>query len=105
MSSNMNYIDPSVLNSMSADAYYNYLMGQRVGGGTPLPSTSAYWDRPIQERLQSLQGGDVVPDVGGSIRGSGNNLLKNIRANMAEIGTGITYVGGHPFEVDRKSVV
>lgn len=98
MSSNMNYIDPSALNSMSADAYYNYLMGQRVGGGTPLPSPSAYWDRPIQERLQSLQGGDVAPDVGGSIRGSGNNFFKNAQANMAEIGTGIANIGLHPVE-------
>lgn len=95
----MNYIDPSASNNMSADEYYNYLMGQRVGGGTPLPSPSAYWDKPIQERLQDLQGGDVAPDVGGSIRGSGNNLLKNALANMAEIGTGITYLGSHPFDV------
>ena len=98
MSSNMNYIDPSVLNSMSADAYYNYLMRQRVGGGTPLPSPSAYWNRPIQERLQSLQGRNVAPDVGTSIRGSGNNLFKNIQANMAEIGTGIANIGLHPVE-------
>ena len=102
MSTNNLYLDPSIMNSLSADDYYSYLMSQVGQGGTPLPTPTppqtnpnSYWNLPIEQRLNIAGVTNQAPDVEQNIRGNGNNLLKNARANMAEIGTGLTYVGQH----------
>lgn len=103
MSSN-DYIN--LANTMRPEDYVQYLMSQQNSsrlGATPLPASqpiaNAYWDLPINQRLQAMQPVQQAPDLGQSIRGDGSNILKNALANAAEIGTGLTYVGTHVPEV------
>lgn len=104
MSSN-DYIN--LANTMRPEDYVQYLMSQRgsVGGidgitSAPVaPPSNAYWDLPINQRLQAMQPVQQAPDLGQSIRGDGSNILKNAVANAAEIATGLTYVGNHIPEV------
>ena len=103
MSSN-DYIN--LANTMRPEDYVQYLMSQQNSsrlGATPLPASqpvaNAYWDLPINQRLQAMQPVQQAPDLGQSIRGDGSNILKNAVANAAEIGTGLTYVGTHIPEV------
>lgn len=103
MSSN-DYIN--LANTMRPEDYVQYLMSQQNSsrlGATPLPASqpiaNAYWDLPINQRLQAIQPVQQAPDLGQSIRGDGSNILKNALANAAEIGTGLTYVGTHVPEV------
>lgn len=97
------------MQTMSPDAYYQYMLNNipSVGGmgavGTPLPTTPQLTDEEINARLQMLQGSQPTPDVGQSMRGDGNNILKNALANAAEIGTGLAYVGTHLPEVGRMT--
>ncbi len=106
----MNYNnDIEIKNSMTPQEYYNYLMsslpnvGSSTSQGVP-PSgastpTSGFWALSPEERQNILYGaGQQAPDLGTSIRGSGNNILKNAQANMAEIGTGLTNIMAHPAE-------
>lgn len=106
----MNYNnDIEIKNSMTPQEYYNYLMssfpdvGSSTSQGVP-PSgastpTSGFWALSPEERQNILYGaGQQAPDLGASIRGSGNNILKNAQANMAEIGTGLTNIMAHPAE-------
>lgn len=97
MSSNVNLNDYiNMMNSMSADDFANYMLNS-VGasgspsGSTPLPSTpvqGSYWALSPEERQQILSGGpQQVSDIATNIRGDGNNILKNLRANAAEYGT------------------
>ncbi len=106
----MNYNnDIEIKNSMTPQEYYNYLMsnlsdvGSNMSQGVP-PSgastpTSGFWALSPEERQNILYGtGQQAPDLGASIRGTGNNILKNAQANMAEIGTGLTNIMAHPAE-------
>ena len=106
----MNYNnDIEIKNSMTPQEYYNYLMNslQDVGSnafrgmvpsGVSTPTTS-FWALSPEERQNILYGADQqTPDLGASIRGDGNNALKNAQANMAEIGTALTNVMAHPAE-------
>lgn len=99
----MNYNnDIEIKNSMTPQEYYNYLMNNASQGvppsGTSTP-TSGFWALSPEERQNILYGASQqTPDLGASIRGSGNNILKNAQANMAEIGTGLTNVMAHPAE-------
>ena len=99
----MNYNnDIEIKNSMSPQEYYNYLMNNTSQGlpasGASTPTTS-FWALSPEERQNILYGaGQQAPDLGASIRGTGNNILKNAQANMAEIGTGLTNIMAHPAE-------
>lgn len=106
----MNYNnDIEIKNSMSPQEYYKYLMNrlQDVGDnafqgipptGASIP-TRSFWALPPEERQNILYGASQqTPDLGASIRGDGNNALKNAQANMAEIGTALTNVMAHPGE-------
>ena len=106
----MNYNnDIEIKNSMTPQEYYNYLMnrlqdvGNNASQGVP-PSgastpTTSFWALSPEERQNILYGaGQQAPDLGASIRGTGNNILKNAQANMAEIGTGLTNIMAHPAE-------
>ena len=99
----MNYNnDIEIKNSMTPQEYYNYLINNMSQGvppsGTSTP-TSGFWALSPEERQNILYGaGQQVPDLGASIRGTGNNILKNAQANMAEIGTGLTNIMAHPAE-------
>lgn len=99
----MNYNnDIEIKNSMTPQEYYNYLMNNASQGVPPSGAstpTSGFWALSPEERQNILYGaGQQAPDLGASIRGSGNNILKNAQANMAEIGTGLTNVMAHPAE-------
>ena len=99
----MNYNnDIEIKNSMTPQEYYNYLMNNTSQGvppsGASTPTTS-FWALSPEERQNILYGASQqTPDLGASIRGSGNNILKNAQANMAEIGTGLTNIMAHPAE-------
>lgn len=106
----MNYNnDIEIKNSMTPQEYYNYLInslpdvGSNMSQGVP-PSgastpTSGFWALSPEERQNILYStGQQAPDLGASIRGTGNNILKNAQANMAEIGTGLTNIMAHPAE-------
>ena len=99
----MNYNnDIEIKNSMTPQEYYNYLMNNASQGvppsGASIP-TSGFWALPPEERQNILYGtSQQAPDLGASIRGDGNNALKNAQANMAEIGTALTNVMAHPAE-------
>ena len=99
----MNYNnDIEIKNSMSPQEYYNYLMNNASQGvppsGASTPTTS-FWALSPEERQNILYGASQqTPDLGASIRGTGNNILKNAQANMAEIGTGLTNIMAHPAE-------
>lgn len=103
----INQIDINNMKAMSPDAYYQYMLGNIPSveglGAMPssygVPPSQPLTDEEINARLQSLQGNQSTPDLGQSIRGTGNNLFKNALANMAEIGTGLAYVGTHAPEV------
>ena len=99
----MNYNDAiNIKNSMTPQEYYNYLMNN-VSQGVP-PSEAAtpsnsFWALSPEQRSELLySNAQQVPDIGASIRGDGNNLLKNAQANAAEIGTGLTSIMAHPAE-------
>lgn len=99
----MNYNnDIEIKNSMTPQEYYNYLMNNASQGVPPSGAstpTSGFWALSPEERQNILYGtGQQTPDLGASIRGSGNNILKNAQANMAEIGTGLTNIMAHPAE-------
>ena len=97
----MNYNDAiNIKNSMTPQEYYNYLTSGTSQGVPPseaaTPSNS-FWALSPEQRNEVLYSNiQQAPDVGASIRGDGNNLLKNTLANMAEIGTGITNIVSHP---------
>lgn len=99
----MNYNnDIEIKNSMTPQEYYNYLMNNASQGvppsGASIP-TRSFWALSPEERQNILYGaGQQTPDLGASIRGDGNNALKNAQANMAEIGTALTNVMAHPGE-------
>ena len=106
----MNYNnDIEIKNSMTPQEYYNYLMnslqdvGSNASQGVP-PSgastpTTSFWALSPEEKQNILYGASQqTPDLGASIRGDGNNALKNAQANMAEIGTALTNVMAHPGE-------
>ena len=99
----MNYNnDIEIKNSMSPQEYYNYLMNNASQGvppsGASTPTTS-FWALSPEERQNILYGASQqTPDLGASIRGDGNNALKNAQANMAEIGTALTNIMAHPAE-------
>lgn len=106
----MNYNnDIEIKNSMTPQEYYNYLMsnlsdvGSNMSQGVP-PSgastpTSGFWALSPEERQSILYStSQQAPDLGASIRGTGNNILKNAQANMAEIGTGLTNIMAHPVD-------
>ena len=99
----MNYNnDIEIKNSMTPQEYYNYLMNSTSQGVPPSGAstpTSGFWALSPEERQNILYGaGQQVPDLGASIRGNRNNILKNAQANMAEIGTGLTNIMAHPVE-------
>lgn len=99
----MNYNnDIEIKNSMTPQEYYNYLMNDASQGVPPSGAStppSGFWALSPEERQSILYGaGQQTPDLGASIRGDGNNALKNAQANMAEIGTGLTNVMAHPAE-------
>lgn len=99
----MNYNnDIEIKNSMTPQGYYNYLMNSTSQGVPPSGAstpTSGFWALSPEDRQNILYGaGQQAPDLGASIRGSGNNILKNAQANMAEIGTGLTNIMAHPAE-------
>ena len=99
----MNYNnDIEIKNSMTPQEYYNYLMNNASQGVPPSGAstpTSSFWALSPEERQSILYGaGQQAPDLGASIRGDGNNALKNAQANMAEIGTALTNVMAHPAE-------
>lgn len=99
----MNYNnDIEIKNSMTPQEYYNYLMNNASQGVPPSGAstpTSGFWALSPEERQSILYGaGQQAPDLGASIRGDGNNALKNAQANMAEIGTALTNVMAHPAE-------
>ena len=99
----MNYNnDIEIKNSMTPQEYYNYLMNNTSQGvppsGASTPTTS-FWALSPEERQNILYGANQqTPDLGTSIRGDGNNALKNAQANMAEIGTALTNIMAHPAE-------
>lgn len=99
----MNYNnDIEIKNSMTPQEYYNYLMNNASQGVPPSGAstpTSGFWALSPEERQNILYGASQqTPDLGASIRGDGNNALKNAQANMAEIGTALTNVMAHPAE-------
>lgn len=99
----MNYNnDIEIKNSMTPQEYYNYLMNNASQGVPPSGAstpTSGFWALSPEERQSILYGASQqTPDLGASIRGDGNNALKNAQANMAEIGTALTNVMAHPGE-------
>lgn len=99
----MNYNnDIEIKNSMTPQEYYNYLMNNASQGVPPSGAstlTSSFWALSPEERQSILYGASQqTPDLGASIRGDGNNALKNAQANMAEIGTALTNVMAHPAE-------
>lgn len=99
----MNYNnDIEIKNSMTPQEYYNYLMNNASQGVPPSGAstpTSGFWALSPEERQNILYGtSQQTPDLGASIRGDGNNALKNAQANMAEIGTALTNVMAHPAE-------
>lgn len=99
----MNYNDAiNIKNSMSPQEYYNYLVNDMSQGvppsGAATPSGS-FWALTPEQRNELLYSNtQQVPDIAASIRGDGNNLLKNVQANAAEIGTGLTNIIAHPGE-------
>ena len=101
----MNFNDDiTIKNSMSPQEYYDYIMGSSSQGvppsGAASPDDNSIWALSPEERQQLFYAtSQQAPDVESNIRGTGNNLLNNIRANAAEIGTGLTYIGSHPGEV------
>lgn len=99
----MNYNnDIEIKNSMTPQEYYNYLMNNASQGVPPSGAstpTSGFWALSPEERQNILyEASQQTPDLGASIRGDGNNALKNAQANMAEIGTALTNVMAHPAE-------
>lgn len=104
----MNYNDAiNIKNSMTPQEYYNYLMNSPTGVGSSMsqgvpPSEAAtpsnsFWALSPEQRNEVLYSNiQQTPDIGASIRGDGNNLLKNAQANIAEIGTGFTNIASHP---------
>ena len=99
----MNYNnDIEIKNSMSPQEYYNYLMNNTSQGVPPSgasTATTSFWALSPEERQNILYGASQqTPDLGASIRGDGNNVLKNAQANMAEIGTALTNIMAHPSE-------
>lgn len=105
MSSNVSLNDYiNMMNSMSADGFANYMLNSvgtsgNPSEGTPLPSTpvqGSYWALSPEERQQILSGGSQqVPDIAANIRGDGNNILKNFRANAAEYGTAFNSIASN----------
>lgn len=104
----MNYNDAiNIKNSMTPQEYYNYLtnslsdVGSSMSQGVP-PSEAAtpsnsFWVLTPEQRNEVLYSNtQQTPDIGASMRGDGNNILKNAQANMAEIGTGLTNIASHP---------
>lgn len=99
----MNYNDAiNIKNSMSPQEYYNYLVNDMSQGVPPseasTPSNSFWALSPEQRNKLLYSNVQQAPDVGASIRGDGNNLLKNAQANAGEIGTGLTNIMAHPAE-------